>query len=96
MYFVIALQESSSLNHNQANYSIQFDGYIIFYSASAQTLQYQQPLFAFTFNESGNHFVSLRTRYVDGGKWLDLDYITITAEDSGCESITLPLLTQLI
>lgn len=48
----------------------------------AEETLYRQPLFAFTFAEPGNHFISLTAHFVDGGQWLDLDYITITVNDT--------------
>ncbi|KAL5528949.1 hypothetical protein ACEPAG_4923 [Sanghuangporus baumii] len=62
-----------------ANYSVQFDNFIIFYSASQSETEYQQLLFGQTFNTSGTHFVSLTSRHASStDNWLDLDYITIT------------------
>ena len=66
----------------QANYSVQFDDFIMFLSAEASDTMYQQPLFGFTFNSSGNHFVSLTAHFVPDGNWLDLDFITITTNDT--------------
>ncbi|KAI5119583.1 hypothetical protein M0805_006468 [Coniferiporia weirii] len=69
-----------------ANYSVQFDNFIIFYSAMAEETQYQEPLFAYSFNGSGDHFVSLTSHAVSGGQWLDLDYITITIDENNGNS----------
>ena len=66
----------------QANYSVQFDDYIAFFSANDYETHYQQPLFGFTFNVSGVHFLSIKSIHVDENKWLDLDYITITVNDT--------------
>ncbi|TDL18909.1 hypothetical protein BD410DRAFT_774472, partial [Rickenella mellea] len=65
-----------------ANYSVQFDGFIVGLSASRPTTSYQQPLFFHTFDTVGQHFVSIVARPVPGGNWLDVDFITVTTADS--------------
>lgn len=67
----------------QANYSVQFDNFIIFYSANQSETEYQQLLFGQTFNTSGTHFVSLTSHHLSStDNWLDLDYITITVNET--------------
>ncbi|EJD06137.1 uncharacterized protein FOMMEDRAFT_18330 [Fomitiporia mediterranea MF3/22] len=65
-----------------ANYSIQFDNFIIFFSASDSQTEYQQPLFGHTFNTSGTHFVSFTAHHDGANQWLDLDFITITVNQT--------------
>ena len=64
----------------QGNFSVQVDGSIQFFSASAPTLQYQQLLFGTTFDpsSSGAHFVSLTAILSDSNPWLDIDFVTTT------------------
>ncbi|KAL5533413.1 hypothetical protein ACEPAF_5189 [Sanghuangporus sanghuang] len=70
-----------------ANYSVQFDNFIIFYSANQSETEYQQLLFGQTFNTSGTHFVSLTSRHASStDNWLDLDYITITVNETDSNS----------
>lgn len=78
----LSLKPPALLTWVQANYSVQFDNLIIFLSANAPETLYQQPLFAFKFSTTGSHFISLTSHSVPGGSWLDLDYVTITVNDT--------------
>ena len=57
---------------------MQYDDKIIFLSASAPAMQYQQLLFHGSFATSSAHFISLKALLDDQNNWLDLDYITFT------------------
>ena len=70
-----------ALNLSQGNYSVQFDNYIVFLSANADEEQYQQQLFSYEFSY-GTHFLSLTALTNDEGRWLDLDFVTITVNNS--------------
>ncbi|KAH8117653.1 hypothetical protein DFH11DRAFT_1038295 [Phellopilus nigrolimitatus] len=66
-----------------ANYSVQFDNLVIYYSGIAETTEYQAPLFGYTFTNYGTHFVSLTSHFTPNGEWLDLDYLTISVNETG-------------
>ncbi|OBZ75350.1 hypothetical protein A0H81_05031 [Grifola frondosa] len=65
-----------------ANFSVQFDNFVINLDASASSNQFQQLLFQHTLaNQINNHIVVL-TAILQGqgvrGQWLDVDFITFT------------------
>jgi len=68
----------------QSKFRIQFDSTVYIHSAFATQTLFQQPLFGWTFNNSGLHFISFQALYNEQGnatQWLDLDYILIAADD---------------
>ncbi|PSS37228.1 hypothetical protein PHLCEN_2v917 [Hermanssonia centrifuga] len=68
---------------NHGNYSVQFDADIVFLSAEADVMQFQQLLFQTTFAQSSSpHFVSLTALTTNENPWLDLDYITVSSADN--------------
>ena len=66
--------------YDQGNYSVQFDGDIVFLSALAPQMQYRQLLYHATFpgNASSEHLVQLTALLNATNNWLDLDYISFS------------------